>query len=192
MFNIIHVIILIIIVGWCCMKVYIVRHGEVFQNVLKQYNTSDEDLTDIGMQQALELRDKLKNIKFDMVISSPLLRATHTAKILLYDNDNLITDERLRERDCGSLSGQSFEVTNRSEYWNYYSTIQYGTSENIQSFFKRVYDFLNELKTKDYQSVLIVAHSGISKAFSGYFDGIQDGKFLDRGLKNCEIKEYLF
>jgi broad specificity phosphatase PhoE len=35
-----------------------------------------------------------------------------------------------------------------------------------------------------------VAHSGVSKAFSGYFEGIQDGKFLNRGLKNCEIKEY--
>ena len=43
---------------------------------------------------------------------------------------------------------------------------------------------------RDYKSVLIVAHSGVSKAFSGYFDGIQDGKFLKRGLKNCEIKEY--
>ena len=23
-----------------------------------------------------------------------------------------------------------------------------------------------------------------------YFEGIKDGKFLNRGLKNCEIKEY--
>ena len=81
-------------------------------------------------------------------------------------------------------------TTNREEYWNYYTTIQYGTSENIQEFFKRVYDFLDELKTKNYESVLIVAHSGVSKAFNGYFEGIQDGKFLNRGLKNCEVKEY--
>ena len=64
------------------------------------------------------------------------------------------------------------------------------SSENIKEFFKRVYNFLDELKTKDYKSVLIVAHSGVSKAFNGYFNGIQDGKFLNRGLKNCEIKEY--
>jgi len=174
------------------MRICIVRHGEVLHNVLKQFNANDDDLTDTGIQQAVELKDKLKNIKFDIVISSPLLRATHTAKILLHDNESLITDERLRERDCGSLSGQSFDVTDRCEYWNYYSTIQYGTSENIQSFFERVYGFLEELKTKDYENILIVAHSGVSKAFSGYFDGIQEGKFLDRGLKNCEIKEYLF
>ena len=36
-----------------------------------------------------------------------------------------------------------------------------------------------------------MAHSGVSKVFSGYFEGIQNGKFLNRGLKNCEIKEYV-
>ena len=46
-------------------------------------------------------------------------------------------------------------------------------------------------KNKDYDIVLIVAHSGVSKVFSGYFEGIQNGKFLNRGLKNCEIKEYV-
>ena len=81
-------------------------------------------------------------------------------------------------------------MTNREEYWNYNTTMKYGTSENIKLFFKRVYNFLDELKTKDYDNVLIVAHSGVSKAFSGYFEGINDGKFLNRGLKNCEIKEY--
>lgn len=38
--------------------------------------------------------------------------------------------------------------------------------------------------------MLIVAHSGVSKAFYGYFNGIGEGKFLHKGLNNCEIKEY--
>ena len=41
----------------------------------------------------------------------------------------------LKEQDCGNLFGKSLEVTNREEYWNYYTVIQYGTSENIQEFF---------------------------------------------------------
>lgn len=172
------------------MKVYIVRHGEVPHNVKKEYNNKNEDLTGNGIIQALELREKIKDIKFDIVISSPLLRTVHTENILTYYDDSIITDERLSERDCGDLDGKPNECTNREEYWNYYTKIQYGTSENIQKFFGRVYDFLDELKTKDYERVLIVAHSGVSKAFSGYFEGIKDGKFLNRGLKNCEIKEY--
>lgn len=172
------------------MKVYIVRHGQVPHNALKQYNTTDEDLTELGIKQAEELRDKIKDINFDIIISSPLNRAKHTADIVNINNIKLIFDDRIKERSCGDLSGQPLEVTNREEYWNYYTTIQYGTSENIQLFFERIYAFLDELKTRDYKSVLIVAHSGVSKAFSGYFEGIQDGKFLNRGLKNCEIKEY--
>lgn len=172
------------------MRVYIVRHGQVPHNALHQYNTTDEDLTEYGVSQAVELSEKIKNIDFDIVISSPLLRAKHTAEIISKNRRKITFDDRIKERNCGSLSGQPLEVTNREEYWDYYTDIQYGTSENIQDFFKRVYDFLDELKTKNYKKVLIVGHSGISKAFNGYFEGIKDGKFLNRGLKNCEIKEY--
>lgn len=172
------------------MKVYIVRHGEVPHNALKQYNTTDEDLNELGIKQAEELRDKIKNIDVDLIISSPLIRAKHTANIININNKKIIFDDRIRERDVGDLSGKPLEVTDREEYWNYNTTLQYGTSENIKIFFKRVHNFLDELKGKDYNSVLIVAHSGVSKAFNGYFNGINDGKFLNRGLKNCEIKEY--
>lgn len=172
------------------MKVYIVRHGEVLHNALKIYNNENEDLNENGVKQAEELKYKIKDLEFDVIISSPLIRAKHTAEIININNKEIIIDNRLEERNPGSLSGQPLEVTNREEYWNYNTEIQYGTSENIKDFVKRVYDFLDELKNKDYENVLIVAHSGVSKAFSGYFEGIQDGKFLNRGLKNCEIKMY--
>lgn len=172
------------------MNVYIVRHGQVPHNVLGQYNSNDEDLTILGVQQAENLREQINSIKFDVIICSPLKRAKHTADIINVNNQKIIYDERIKERGCGDLSGQPLAVTNREEYWNYNTTIKYGTSENIKSFFDRVYNFLDELKTKDYENVLIVAHSGVSKAFNGYFEGIKDGKFLNRGLKNCEIKKY--
>ena len=172
------------------MKVYIVRHGEVPHNALKQYNNQNEDLTKKGIKQAEELREKIKTINYDIVICSPLVRAKHTAKIINVKEKKMIIDNRLEERNPGSLSGQSLDVTNREEYWNYNTTIKYGTSEDIKLFFDRVYNFLDELKTKNYESVLIVARSGVSKAFYGYFEGIENGLFLNKELKNCEIKEY--
>ena len=103
----------------------------------------------------------------------------------------MIFDNRLREREHGSLEGQSIEVTDREDYWNYYTNTKYGTEEDIPHLFNRVKEFLDELKTKEYKSVLIVAHSGVSKAFYAYFNGIpEDGKFLNLGLKNTEVKEY--
>lgn len=172
------------------MKLYIVRHGEVPHNALKQYNNENEDLNENGIRQANELKEKIKNINYDIIISSPLLRAKHTAQIINVNNKKILINDKLKERDPGDLSGKPLAVTNRDEYWNYNTTIRYGTSENIREFFKRIYNFLEYLKKEDYESVLIVAHSGVSKAFNGYFEGIKDGMFLNRGLKNCEIKEY--
>lgn len=172
------------------MKVYIVRHGETIYNALNQYSDEKIDLNEKGILQAQELREKIKEINYDVIIASPLIRTQHTAKIINIAKKEIIIDERLKERNTGDLAGKPYTVTNREEYWNYNSTIQYGTSENIKDFFRRVYDFLDELKKKDYSRVLVVAHSGVSKAFSAYFEGMQDGKFLNRGLKNCEIKEY--
>ena len=172
------------------MKVYIVRHGEVPHNALKQYNNENEDLNENGIRQANELKEKIKNINYDIIISSPLLRAKHTAQIINVNNKKILINDKLKERDPGDLSGKPLTVTNRDEYWNYNTTIRYGTSENIREFFKRIYNFLEDLKKEDYESVLIVAHSGVSKAFNGYVEGVKDGMFLDRGLRNCEIKEY--
>lgn len=173
------------------MKIYLVRHGQCNSNVNKIYNYKHEDLNNVGIEQARELSKKIKEIDYDIVISSPLLRAKHTAEIINVNNKEILLDDRIQERKHGSLEGQTIEVTDREEYWNYYTDIKYGTEESIPDLFKRVEEFLNELKTKEYKTVLIVAHSGVSKAFYAYFNGIpKDGKFLNVGLGNLEIKEY--
>lgn len=41
------------------MNVYVVRYWEAVCNVLKQYNTIDEDLTELGLKQAEKLRYKI-------------------------------------------------------------------------------------------------------------------------------------
>ena len=173
------------------MKVYLVRHGQCDSNVIGRYNFIDEDINEVGIKQAEDLREKIKDIDYDIVISSPLIRAFHTAKMINVNNKEILLDERLVERKHGSLEGKSVDVTDREEYWNYYTNVKYGTEERIPDLCNRVKEFLDELKDKKYRSVLIVAHSGVSKAFYVYFNGIpQDGKMLNLGLKNTEVKEY--
>lgn len=172
------------------MKIYLVRHGQCDSNVKKIYNYKNEDLNEKGVDQANDLRRNISNIDYDIIFSSPLLRARHTAEIINIKNKKIIFDKRIEERKHGSLEGKALEVTNREEYWNYFTKIRYGTEESVSELFNRVFDFLSELKTKNYDRVLIVAHSGVSKAFYAYFNGIGDGKFLNLGLKNMEVKEY--
>ena len=82
------------------MKIYLTRHGEVPSNVLKRFNLKDEDLTEKGIAQALALRQKVESLKYDVIYSSPYLRAVHTAELVNARNEEIIVDERLKERDA--------------------------------------------------------------------------------------------
>ena len=68
------------------MKVYIARHGQTTTNALGYHQLDDDDLTELGIQQAKELRDKIKDKKFDIIICSPLTRTKHTAEIININN----------------------------------------------------------------------------------------------------------
>ena len=64
-------------------NLYIVRHGQTDWNVrqLRQGRT-DIELNETGIEQAMELRDKLKSVKIDVCYASPLKRAMKTAQII--------------------------------------------------------------------------------------------------------------
>ena len=52
------------------MKIYIVRHGQVPHNALKMYSNENEDLNEIGIKQAEDLKNRIENLNFDNIISS--------------------------------------------------------------------------------------------------------------------------
>lgn len=173
------------------MKIYLVRHGETEHNSQGYYSNKDESLNEKGVEQANELKIKVSNIDYDVCYCSPLIRARQTAEIINHDNRIIVTINALRERNPGNkLNGVPLEDTDREEYWKYDSKIDYG-AEPMKDLFDRVFKFLDELKLGSHKCVLIVAHSGVSKAFNAYFNGMpEDKKFLHLGLKNCEVKEY--
>lgn len=173
------------------MKLYLTRHGQVSHNVLRQYSMEDDDLTDLGVMQAKALREKIKEIDFDIILCSNTTRTKKTAEMINTKQCQILVDTRLNERDCTALNGISIDDTNREEYWNYHGTM-YQNCEDIKEFQRRVYSLLDELKEKDYQNILIVSHSGVTRIIDTYFNGLGDGYLLSRGLKNCELKEYDF
>ena len=72
------------------MKVYLVRHGQIPSNALRQYPAVDEQLTAVGIEQATALREKISDMKFDAVFCSPLERAKQTARIITDDRNDII------------------------------------------------------------------------------------------------------
>ncbi len=176
------------------MDLYVTRHGQTDYNLKKiMMGIKDIPLNDTGIGQAEETREQIKNIKFDCIISSPLSRAKKTAEIINVNNAPIIYDERIIERDCGELLDKNHDEVDREAYWNYYDKTNYETVENIQDFFKRINDFLEDIKEKyKDKTILLVTHCGVTRAIYCYFNGIpENGDVKKLGQKNCEVKTYV-
>ena len=148
-----------------------------------------------GIEQAEEVASKLEKEIIDLIICSPLVRARQTAEIINKNRNIPIRyDYRIVERDYGEYEGKSSNNFNFKEFWNYNCNGKYEYAENIESFFKRVYDFLDSLANESTEkNILIVAHGGISVVVNCYFNGIpSDGEILQMGLHNCEYAKYNF
>ena len=177
------------------MELYIVRHGQTDGNKDRIMDgIRDIDLNETGIKQANTTKEKLKDINFDLVICSPLIRTKHTMEIITDNKYPVIYDDRIMERDCGEYTGISFDLVDRDLYWNYYDKTEFISAESIPVFFKRVYDFLEDIKIKyKDKKVLLVTHKGVTRAIKCYYDGIpEDGNLLNIGFDNCEVKNIYY
>lgn len=175
------------------MKLYITRHGQTDGNLYKIMDgIRDIELNQEGIKQANITKESLKDVKFDLIICSPLTRTKQTMEIINVNKYPVIYDERIIERDCGEFTGKGFDSLDRDLYWNYYDTTIYKEAEKMQDLFKRVYEFLDEIKNKySDKTILLVTHSGVTKVINCYFNGVpKDGNLQVLGLKNCEVKIY--
>lgn len=170
------------------MEIYVLRHGQTDYNVAGKFQGQiDIKLNEVGIEQAKKASNNLKNIEFDLVISSPLSRALETAEIVA-NNKKIAIENRLIERSFGKLEGQ-ISVP------NYEQDIEKYEIESNEELFKRVYEFLDELKIQysdNNKKVLLVTHEGIAQVIQCYFEGIPKKDMLSKyRLKNAEYKKYI-
>jgi alpha-ribazole phosphatase len=89
-------------------QLYLVRHGQTDWNVEGRYQgQTDVPLNAAGRAQAELLSAQLAGVPFTAIYSSPLVRATETAKILARPSGLPVQcDARLREINLGLWEGQ--------------------------------------------------------------------------------------
>lgn len=171
------------------MNLYVVRHGETDMGKNKVIATIDEPLNDYGINQAINLGLELKNKNIDKIYCSPIERAKHTLKLFdLDENIPIIVEDRLRERDMGIYEKVNFEELDWELFWGYDSDLQYSELESMKSVYKRISNFLDELKLKEMdKNILLVTHGGVVRAISWYFNGFDNSLFQ---CENCKIYKY--
>lgn len=164
-------------------KFYIVRHGETDWNAKKIVQGHiDIPLNDTGEKQAHEVAKKFKNIQFDLVFSSDLIRAKRTAEIITLEKKLVIaTTKKLRERRFGMLeskpSAEFFAFINKMSELSHDERLHsrpYDDFETDHEVTTRIITFLREAAVANPgKNVLITTHGGVLRMILlhlGYFD----------------------
>lgn len=159
--------------------IYFIRHGESEANLRHVFagQKDDSSLTEKGVEQAKAegLKIKEMGLTFSKIISSPLVRAFDTAKIVSeiigYDKEIEI-DSRITEYDMGTLTGTpTFEISSKI-------LVKAENAENPKAFDERVNSFLKEWSKYD-GDVLMVAHAGAGRIIETIKKGTDPELFYD-------------
>jgi broad specificity phosphatase PhoE len=85
-------------------EIWLVRHGETeWSRDGRHTSTTDLDLTEVGVEVARTLRQRLAGMSFDLVLCSPRRRARRTAELAGFADAEL--DDDLVEWDYGDYEG---------------------------------------------------------------------------------------
>lgn len=143
------------------------RHGESVGNAESRWQgQSDYPLNETGRTQARALakRWREENAKFDLVITSPLVRAKETAEIVASALDIKVeADPIWMERNIGEMTGLTAEEVQlhpRPSFITPYDTVG-GVGEGDWVLFLRAGQALYSLLRKPAGRYLIVSHGGL-------------------------------
>ena len=171
--------------------IYFVRHGQTYDNANKIIQ-GNGPLNEIGIEQAKEAGELLKDIKFDVCFCSPMLRTKQTLEqILVYHKDlKVIYDDRLKERMYGDIVGEYYSsIKGFEKRWDNNIQLSYDI-ETIDEIYDRVASFFGDIKDEwKNKNVLVVSHKGVGRVTNAYFKGkpsnndyrdfyLPNGKFL--------------
>jgi broad specificity phosphatase PhoE len=144
----------------------LVRHGQSEWNATGRWQgQADPSLSDLGRRQAHVAASRLGAV--DVIVSSPLVRAAHTAEIIssALGVGPVVLDAGLMERDSGPWSGLTRdEIEQGWPGWLASGERPPGFELDV-SLVARVRDALDRVE-RDYRGadVLVVAHGGVIRS----------------------------
>jgi len=174
------------------MKLYVARHGQTVWNAANRVcGITDVELTEKGIEQAQELAKLVAEAKVDMILTSPLVRAMDTGKIISeYCNIPMMVDNRLIEQNYGIYEG--VDRTNEEFLANKRNfAYRYPNGESMMQVAYRIYGLLEDIKKKySGKDVLLISHGGVCRIIETYFNDMTNEEFFNYTLKNAQLKIY--
>lgn len=176
-------------------EITFVRHGETDNNKndIIQGGSTDPELNQKGIEQSQALAEKLKDEKYDLIVSSPMKRARKTAELL---NENLkleiVFEKDLREREFGEWEGKKYhaDLGFDGSDEKVFQLRQPPKGESLETLEKRVRNVLQKYRGK---KILIIAHSHVHLAVKMASMRITGEQAVEKAeLKNCEPISYQY
>ena len=118
---------------------------------------ADAELSELGKRQSTELKELIKDKKFDVVFCSDLRRAIESSELTFGNTIEIIKDKRLREINYGDMTRTDSEKVD-STMMDFIKK-PFPNGESYEDVEKRIESFLKDLlKNHQGESVAIVAH----------------------------------
>ena len=160
-----------------CMKIFIVRHGKTNENEQNRLSghSNRAKLTKVGMEHAERITEIFKNEKIDALYSSPIYRAIETAyPIAEALGMKIKKNDLLKEFDFGDDDGKVIEgkALKHLEKRNIDLDFHFPGGESMNELIDRSRKFVEDLRLKGYNKVLIIAHHRINTALISEILGI--------------------
>ena len=182
----------------------LLRHGQSTWNLENRFTgITDIDLSLLGISEAENAGKLLKQFPIDLIFTSVLKRAIHTAAIVLNELGRsipIIQNSALNERNYGDLQGLNKDDT-ISKYgeaqvhlWRRSYETAPPNGESLKNTFDRVIPYYKvkiepELKTKN---VLIAAHGNSLRALIMYLENINPVAISDFNIATGVPRVYEF
>lgn len=173
---------------------YLVRHAETLLNAQGRFNagTVDSPLTEKGLAATRDLARLIRPMHFDRIIVSPLNRTVETARILVGEDEPLMTDERLKEVDVGDWNGCiEADYMDHPQYKNFDLLLSQFDAESIHAepidhLLQRGISGLTAAASVEHDNdrVLIVSHGYLLTVVANYLTGVP----LDETRAKGEVK----
>ncbi len=142
-------------------QLWLVRHGETeWSRSGKHTSTTDLPLTAHGEEVARSLRERLAEVEFDLVLSSPRQRARRTAELAGFSD--VVTDDDLAEWGYGEYEGVTTDHIRESvPGWTVWSHPTPGgeTPDDVTDRLDRVLD-----RVREHDRVLAFGHGHALRA----------------------------
>jgi probable phosphoglycerate mutase len=158
-------------------EVWLVRHGETEWSRSGQHTSvTDLDLTEAGVEVARTLAEKLSGESFDLVLTSPRLRARRTAELAGFPQAEV--DDDLVEWGYGDYEGRTtVEIREEVPGWSIWTDpVPNGESaEQVSERLDRVID-----RTRDHERVLLFGHGHALRSFAARWieQPVAEGRFF--------------